>query len=152
MLNPKKKITKREIKQDGLITAYAEATSYYYDHKKSIGYAITGIVVIIVAVFIYFNNKRANNEKAATEIGKVFPVYDAGAQESRQYLLAINGQPEKGIMGLKAIVDNYGGTDSGELGRFYLANAYYHLRQYDEALKQFEKFDGSDMQIGRAHV
>ena len=93
-------------------------------------------------VFIYLNNKRTNDEKAATEIGKVLNIYDAGATDSRQYPIAINGLPERGVMGLKAIVENYGGTGSGELARFYLANAYFNLHQYDEALRHFESFSG----------
>jgi tetratricopeptide (TPR) repeat protein len=144
MLKPKKKITKKEIKQDGLITAYAQVTSFYYENKKYISYAITGLVVIVIAVFIYINNRRANNEKAASEIGKIFSLYDAAANNPAQYKAAIDGIPERGVMGLKSIVSNYGGTESGELARFYLASAYFGLRQYDEALKQFDDFSGGD--------
>jgi tetratricopeptide (TPR) repeat protein len=144
MLKPKKRVTKKEMKQDGLITAYAQVTSFYYDYKKYISYAITGIVVIVIAVFVYVNNRRANNEKAASEIGKVYAIYDAASTTPAQYKTAIEGMPERGIMGLKNIVANYGGTESGELARFYLANAYFGLRQYDEALKQFEDFSGGD--------
>ena len=144
MLKPKKKITKKEIKQDGLVTAYAQVTSFYYENKKYISYAITGLVVIVIAVFVYVNNRRANNEKASTEIGKIYSFYDAAASTPAQYKAAIDGMPERGVMGLKNIVENYGGTESGELARFYLANAYFGLRQYDEALKQFDDFGGSD--------
>ncbi|MBI4549208.1 MAG: tetratricopeptide repeat protein [Ignavibacteriae bacterium] len=140
MLKPKKKITKKEIKQDGLVTAYAEATSFYYEHKKHISYVVTALVVMIVAVVIYINNRRANNEKAAVELGKVYSIIDAAASDSRQFKIAIDGQPERGIMGLKSIVENYGGTESGELARFYLANAYFNIGLYDEALKQYEEF------------
>jgi|ERR1041385_635195 tetratricopeptide (TPR) repeat protein len=144
MLTPKKKITKKEIKQDGLISAYAQATSFYYENKKYISYAFTALLIIVVGSFIYVNNRRANNEKAAAEFAKVFPIYDAAATEARQYKVAIDGQPERGIMGLKAIVDNYGGTESGEIARFYLANAYFQLGQYDDALKNFDSFSGSN--------
>lgn len=142
MLKPKKKITKKEIKQDQLLTAYAKTTSFYYEYKKYVNYAITALVVVVIAIVVYMNNRRANNEKAATELGKVFSIYDAGASDVRQYQVAINGQPERGIMGLKTIVDNYGTTESGATARFYLANAYLHLGQYDEALRQFDDFDG----------
>ena len=45
---------------------------------------------------------------------------------------------------MKAIVDNYGSTEAGEIARFYLANSYFQLAQYDDALKQYEDFSGSD--------
>jgi len=47
-------------------------------------------------------------------------------------------------MGLKAIVDNYGNTESGEIARIYLANAYYNLGRYDESLQQYESFSSSN--------
>ena len=143
MLNPKKKITKKEIKQDGLITAYAQATTFYYENKKYLSYGITAIVVIVIFSLIYINNKRANNEKAAAEFSKVFSIYDKGATDAKQYKTAIDGEPEHGIMGLNSIVENYGSTQAGEFARFYLASAYYHLGQYDDALKNFDSFSSS---------
>ncbi|MBI1806747.1 MAG: tetratricopeptide repeat protein [Ignavibacteria bacterium] len=144
MLKPKKKISKKDIKQDTLLTSYAKATTFYYENKKYVNYVVTGLIIVIVAIFVYSNNKRANNEKAATELGKVFGIYDAAANDNRQFKVAIEGQPDRGIMGLKAIVDNYGSTASGEVARFYLANAYLNLGQCDEALKQFDNFSGGN--------
>jgi tetratricopeptide (TPR) repeat protein len=142
MLHPKKKISMKEIKQDQLVTAYVKVTSFYEANKKFISYGTTALILIIIGIVIYANNRRANDEKAATELGKVYAIYDAATGDIAQYKLAIDGQPERGIMGLKAIVDNYGGTTSGQLARFYLATAYYNLGNYDEALKHFEDYDG----------
>ena len=139
MLTPKKKISRKEIKEDELLKAYVKASSFYYANKRYVSYAVTGLVVVVVAALIFFNNRRASNEKAATELGKVFALYD-GANTPGQFQLAIDGQPDRGLMGLKTIVDNYGSTESGELARFYLANAYYNVGKYDEALRQFESF------------
>jgi len=143
MLSPKKKITKKEIKKDPLISTLDNTTAFYYEHKKNISYAITALIIIVVGIVVYTNNRRANNEKAASELGKVFSIYDLGANDSRQYKTAIDGQPDRGVMGLKAIVDNYGSTESGELARFYLATAYLNLGQYDNALKYFDSFSSS---------
>ena len=143
MLRPKKKISKKEMKQDPLIGAYEQAQVYYYENKKYVSYALTGLLVVVIGIVIFINNRRANNDKAAAELGKVFTLYDAGATSPGQYKVAIDGQPERGIMGLKSIVDNYGGSESGELARFYLANAYYQLGQYDDALKNYDSFSTS---------
>src|ERR1700741_273972 len=112
MLSPKKKISKKEIKHDPLISAYDQTTSFYYEHKKIISYALTSLIILVVGFVVYTNNRRANNEKASTELGKVFPLYDLGANDSRQYKVAIEGQPDRGIMGWKMIVDNYGSTEA----------------------------------------
>ncbi|HUL43804.1 MAG TPA: tetratricopeptide repeat protein [Bacteroidota bacterium] len=146
MLSPKKKISKKEIKQDPLISFYDQSVSFYYENKKTIGYALTALAVLVVGIIIYTNNQRTNNAKAAAELGKVFPIYDAGENDTRQYKVAVEGAADRGIMGLRAIVDNYGSTEAGELARFYLASAYYNLGQYDDALKQYESFsNGSDL-------
>jgi tetratricopeptide (TPR) repeat protein len=136
MLRPKKKITKRELKHDPVVSAYERGMAFYYENKKYISYSITAIIVLIIATVVYANNRRASNERATAELGKVFQYYDAG-----QYQQAIDGMPESGVMGLRNIVENYVGP-SAELARFYLANCYYSVGNYDEALYQFKNFDG----------
>ena len=144
MLTPKKKISKKEIKEDELLKAYARASAFYYANKRYVSYALTGLVVVVVAALIFFNNRRASNEKAATELGKVYTIYDAAANNPAQYQQAIDGQPDRGIMGLKTIVDNYGSTESGQLARFYLANSYFNVGRYDDAIQQFDGFSTSN--------
>jgi tetratricopeptide (TPR) repeat protein len=142
MLNPRKKITRKEMKQDTLLTAYAQGISLYETYRKQIGYAVAAVAIIAIAIVIYRNNRTNNDEHAATELGKIFSIYDAAATNPSQYQVAINGMPEAGIMGLKSIVENYGNSPSGDLARFYLANSYFALGQYDDALEQYKKFDG----------
>lgn len=138
MLGPQKKITKKELKHDPVVSTYEKALTFYYENKKYVSYSTTALIVLIIATVVYANNRRASNEKAALELGKVFQLYDSG-----QYRQAIDGVPEAGTMGLKSIVDNYGGP-SADLARFYLADACYHLGEYDEALKHFQEFSGGN--------
>lgn len=138
MLRPKKKITKRELKHDPVVSAYQRAIVFYDQNKKYISYTFTALILLVIAGFVYANNRRASNDKATIELGKVFQLFDVG-----QYRQAIDGVPETGIMGLKAIVENYSG-ESVELARFYLANSYYQLGNYDEALKHFKDFSSRD--------
>lgn len=135
MLRPKKKITRKELKQDALITTYAKLTGLYETHKKTLRYSITAVVIVVLVVVFYINNQKANIEKASADLGKVYQYFDNG-----QYQVAIDGVPERNIPGLKAIVENYGGSTAGELARFYLANSYYQIGKYDEALEEFEAF------------
>lgn len=138
MLKPKKKITKKDLKEDKLVSTYFKATEYFYQNKKYVSWGITGLVVLFIAGVIYFNNRSANDEKATTALGEILRYYDKG-----EYQTAINGVPEKNVVGLKDIVDEYGGTHSGDLAKFFLANCYYSLGNYDEALKYFDDFGGS---------
>ena len=109
MLKPKKKITKRELKQDPLVTSYAKVSGFYASHKKQLGTVLTVAAVAVFGIVAYTNNRSSNNEKASADLGKVFPVFDSG-----QFQASIDGIPERNIPGLKSIVDNYGGSRSGD--------------------------------------
>ncbi|HTK81606.1 MAG TPA: tetratricopeptide repeat protein [Bacteroidota bacterium] len=143
MLKPSKKIAKKEIKQDTLLTTYVQTTSWYYDNKKYVSYGLVALAAIIIGTIWFINNRNNNDEKAAIEFGKVFAIYDAAGGDMNQYKIAINGQPEKNIKGLKAIVENYSGSASAEVARLYLANAYRYTGQYDQAIKEYDNFSGS---------
>jgi TolA-binding protein len=146
MLRPKKKLSKRELKEDALVTTYVKATTFYETNKKSISIGITVLVVAVFAVVVFMKNRADSNEKALAQLGGVYQIYDAG-----QYQLAIDGVPEKNIPGLKSIVENYGNSAGGDLARFYLANAYFNAGNVDEALKHFEDCSPSDdlLQVSR---
>ena len=139
MLKPKKKISKREIKEDRLVTSYFEATTWYQANKKIVNGVLTGLVVLAIVIVAYFNNVSSNNLKATTELGKVLMYYDQG-----KYDLAINGNLQDNVRGLQSIVDDYGSTKAGKLACFYLANSYFAQGDYDKALKYFDDVNVSD--------
>jgi tetratricopeptide (TPR) repeat protein len=139
MLRPKKKISKKELKQDALITTYAQVTSFYENNKKNISIGITVFVVVVIAAVVYLKNRSENNEKAMTQLGSIHQFFDNG-----QYQIAIDGVPERNIAGLRSIVENYGDSNAGDIAKFYLASAYYQIGNYDEALKYFEDCSLSD--------
>ncbi|MEX0737315.1 MAG: tetratricopeptide repeat protein [Bacteroidota bacterium] len=132
MLKAQKKLSKREIKEDKLVTSYFEATSWYEHNKKLVSSVVTGLILVAVVAVVVVNNMRSNNEKATSELGKVLRLYDEG-----RFDLAIDGNPQQNVRGLQAIVDDYGSTNAGELATFYLASAYYAQGNYDKALEYF---------------
>ena len=137
MLRAKKKISKKVIKEDSIVTTYFKAQSWYDENKKRLSTIGSVVIVVAVALWFYSNNVRGNNERATTELARVFTYYDNG-----QYLIAVNGIPEKNIAGLQSIVDNYGSTHVGNLAEFYLASSYYNLQEYDKALEHFKGYGG----------
>lgn len=139
MLKPKKKITKREIKQDGLVTTYFEASSWYEQNKKRLNTVFLVVALGAAAGWIYINNQNVANASAITELGKIMKYYDEG-----RYEIAINGALQENIRGLQQIVDEYGNTEAGELATMYLANCYYALGNYEKALEHFREADVDD--------
>jgi tetratricopeptide (TPR) repeat protein len=132
MLKPKKKITKKKIKEDKLVSAYFEATSWYEQNKKLLGRIFTGLVIVAIAAVVIRNNMVKNNEQATTELAKIMKYYDQGNYEA-----AINGIPQENIRGLLAVVNDYGSTHAGEFAKFYLANSYFAVGNYDQALAYY---------------
>jgi tetratricopeptide (TPR) repeat protein len=139
MLRPQKKISKKELKEDALITTYVKATTWYDHNKKPLTITVLAVGVVIIAAVIFFKNRAEGNEKAMAELGGIYQVFDAG-----QYQQAIDGIPERNVRGLREIVDNYGSTPSGNLARFYLANAYFQLGRFDEAVQAFDDVSASN--------
>lgn len=145
MLKAKKRITKRELKQDTLITTLVKAENFFVQYKQYVTYGAVGLIALIIVGFIYSNNRKADQEKATIELSKISQMY-----QMDQYETSIKGIPEKNVMGLQKIVDNYGSTPSGELAKVYLANCYYATGKFDVALKYFEDFGGTQTEIKAA--
>jgi tetratricopeptide (TPR) repeat protein len=139
MLKPKKKISKRELKQDTLVTTYMKVQTFYDKYKKAISIGVTATAVVVIATVVFVKNRADNNERAVVQLAAVHQLYDNG-----QFQMAIDGVPERNVVGLKAIVDNFGSTPTGDLARFYLADAYFQLGKYQEALEQFQDCSPSD--------
>jgi tetratricopeptide (TPR) repeat protein len=139
MLKPRKKITKKELKQDKLVITYFKLVDYLKNNRRLVSGVITVLIVAVIVIVAYLNNRRSDNMKAATELASVLDYFNGGA-----YQLAINGDPTRNVTGLKSIVDNFGSTETGEQAKIYLADCYYYLGQYDNALKYFKDYSGND--------
>lgn len=139
MLKPRKRITKKELKQDKLVTAYFKTVDLLRNNRKIVSGLVTGLVIAVIAVVVYLNNVSSNNRNAATELSQVLNYFDGGA-----YQVAINGDPAHNLPGLKSIVENYGNSETGEAAKVYLGDCYYYLGDYADAMKYFKDYGGSD--------
>ncbi len=139
MLKPKKGISKKEIKEDKLVTAYFESRRWIDENRRLMSYIVAIPVVLIIVVWFVANNRSQNNQRATTDLAKVYQLYDQG-----QYKLAVDGIPQENIRGLQSIVDDYGSTPSGEMAKLYLADCYFNLKDYDKALKYYSDVDLGD--------
>lgn len=138
MLQKKKKLSKKEIKEDKLLVFYKTAVVFFEKHKNKI-LTYAGVLVVVAAVvYFYINQKSESNEKAGLELSRIMPLYDQGA-----YLEAIEGKQGTNIIGLKRIVEEYSGSENGETAKIYLANSYAFLGNYDEAFNYYEDYSGT---------
>lgn len=137
MLTKKKKLSRKEIKEDKLVTSYYKVRGYFAENNRRL-LTYGGILIAIALVVIYYiYHKNEQNEKASYSLSKVIDSYDQGA-----YLEAIEGKVGSDKVGLKKIVEEYSGTENGETAKIYLANSYNRLGKFDEALKYYESYSG----------
>ncbi|RPI06735.1 MAG: hypothetical protein EHM64_01800 [Ignavibacteriae bacterium] len=142
MLKPQKKISKREIKEDKLVTKYFEVRQWIDANTKILSYVGMGIAALIVIAFLWSKSRADSNEKATAMLAKIAPYFDEG-----RYDLAINGVPQEGTQGLQALVDEHGSTHAGEIAKLYLADSYFAQKNYDKALSTYDDISISDKMI-----
>lgn len=138
MLKQKKKLSKKEIKEDKLLNFYKSSINFFEKYKNKVFTYGGVLIVVIAAIYFYLNQKSESNEKASLELSRVMPIYSQGS-----YLEAIEGKQGTNIIGLKRIVEEYSGTENGETAKIYLANSYAFLGNYDEAFKYYKDYSGS---------
>lgn len=138
MLTKKKKLSKKEIKEDKLVTFYYKVYAYFDENRSRIFLYGGALIVLILAVFYYYRTKAEDNVTAGVELSRAIDSYDNGS-----FLEAIEGNPSKNVAGLKKVVENYGSTENGETAKIYLANSYSMLGKSDDAFKYYKDYDGS---------
>ncbi len=127
MLTPRKRITKKQLKEDKFITYSLKAREWIEENQK---YVISGVVaiVVIIAAFLFISSSQKNAAVAASaELSQGMQVY-----QSRDYKNAISV--------LTDVTNSYKNTESGKLARFYLAQSLYHTGEYAAAQEHFRKF------------
>lgn len=139
MLQPKKKISKREIKQDKLVTRAMQAESWALENKKTLTYVGVAIVAVAALLYVWNDRRSAAELEGATRLARIIPVFDRGDLQQ-----AIDGVPSEGTFGLLSIVEEYGSTEAGTLAKLYYANSLSGLGKHAEALDVYEDISSSD--------
>lgn len=125
MLRPRKRISRREIKEDALVTAYFRVQKFLQTHSKKLNVVFAGVVLIVVVGLFMARSKKKAESIAAGKLGIVEQFYYAS-----QYNRAIDE--------LKQIVDTYSGTRAAGTAAFFLANSYFATADYENAEKYYE--------------
>lgn len=137
MIGKKKKIAKKEIQEDKLVTSFYQTQQLFEEHKQKIIIGVGAIAILILAITWFVNKKAEDNLLAASQISQVVSSFEQG-----QFQKAIDGEPGTQLAGLKSIVDNYGSTEQGEIAKIYLANSYYSLGDYENAEEAYSDYSG----------
>ena len=125
--------------EEKLMATWYKVVDFFEKNKKHVYTALTILVIAIAGIVIMVNKKKANNELAAIELGKIKPVYN-----DNNFQQAINGDSLGVSKGLLFIVNEYGSTENGEMAKIMLAKCFYALRDFDNAEKYFKDYSGNN--------
>ena len=138
-LKPTRRVSKHhKLKEDRVVTASSRIIDAASGNRNVL--TIAGIaVIVLIAGFIGFRQWRQVQEgRAAEAIAEPVRAYEQGL-----YREALDGVA--GSTGLTGVISRYGSTPTGNLARFYAADAHYKLGEYDQAEELFSDYDkGSD--------
>lgn len=144
----KRKLQRRRIKQDQLVTTTLRVSNYVQDHFTQV---ISGIVILLaaVAIILFTTQTRRNTARAADrELTLAMGQYQLGDKDLAGTTFA-------------SLADRYSGHESGVLALFFLGQCDLDRLRWEESLSAFERFlDKADAnhefrvaaEIGRAYA
>ncbi len=126
-MSPKGRITKKEVKEDKLVTFTFRMTEFFQRHTNQV--LVGAGVLVAAAVLVYFFvNSRSNQAKEAQTL----------LAQANLELKAGNIQQAVSI--LDVVIRRFAGTKSGKRASFLLGNAYFYSREYQLAKTKFEEY------------
>lgn len=127
MLKARKRITKKQIKEDKLVTTYFKTIDFFNRNSRNVAIGFISILAIIALFLLMARSKQSAELKASEQLAK------ANTEIGQ-------GNLTQAIDILLNMVDNYSGTSSAETGCYVLAHTYFQKGEYEKASTYFEKF------------
>ncbi|OQX87313.1 hypothetical protein B6D60_04155 [candidate division KSB1 bacterium 4484_87] len=127
MLKPHKKITKRQIKEDPLVTYYFKTLDFIREHQQKIYIGAIAVLALLFMVIMFSKSKRSAELNASEALTKAnYELSQSRTQEAIDILLNM--------------VDNYSGTKSAAKGVYLLGKAYFEKGDYEKAQMYFKRY------------
>jgi tetratricopeptide (TPR) repeat protein len=111
----------------------------FFQENKNYILGILGALVGIVAIWYAYNSLYMGPREAAAQVA-MFPAEQHLANDSLNLALEGDGQNE----GFLEIIDNYSGTKSANLAKYYAGVAYLNMGDYENAIKYLDQFKAKD--------
>lgn len=140
-----KNFTEEELEQDPFLNSYARTQQFYQKNKTVIIGSAVAVILAIALAIGYHYYQQSQNEKAQRLMGTAEEFYLRG-----EFDQALTGSEEDLTIGFEQIIKNYGGTEAGNLARYYAAVSEYNLGNTDQALNYIEDYNIPDGILGVA--
>ncbi|TAL69530.1 MAG: hypothetical protein EPN82_06780 [Bacteroidetes bacterium] len=145
----KKKSTKTQIdSEDNRVVRFQR---FIENNRKLVVSISIGIVAVTILFFIiksWAEKKSEENVKmASVALNRILEYYNKSDFMKSLYgdsTKLIRGQK---VIGLIAIIDEYGGTAQADIAKLYAGNCYLGLQKTHEAINYFDEAAGADSKI-----
>ena len=127
MLKPKKKVTKRELKQDKFVLFTLKAKNFIEDNARILMRVAVGVLILIVLVSFYVRSKRSASVEASAMLGEAQLAYNLGDVKRTETVL-------------KTLINEYEGVTAAGQGCFFLAKLYWERDDFANAKIYFKKY------------
>ena len=121
------KITKRQMKEDPLVTAAFRATEVWEQHGTRILIALGAVVVVGLLAFFMAQARTRAEQKASGDL-------------MRASLAVSQGDYASAAPMLREIVDNAQGTDAARTATLYLGDSFLAQKRASEAVEWYQKY------------
>ncbi len=127
MLRPRKRILRKEIKEDPLVTIYVRVRKWLQKHMRELNIGITIFLIVIVVSVLMVRSKKNAELSAAANLGIAEQYYYAGDYQ-------------RAIAELGLVANTYSGTKAAGSAIFLLANSYYESQDYQLAKQNYQTY------------
>lgn len=129
-------MTQQELESDPLVQSVERVQSFYDEYQNAIIGGAIAVLLIIAGGIGYYYYSQSQERQAQQLMG---PAETAFLQAD--YQTALNGSDEEFTVGFEQIINNYGGTDAGNLARYYAAVCEYNLGNTETALNYMDSYE-----------
>jgi tetratricopeptide (TPR) repeat protein len=121
--------------------ALRKAETFWQRNGKTLTYVLLGLVIVIGGYVAYQNFVvKPKEEKATDMIGAAQQYFAVDS-----FKTALNGDGQR--KGFLYIINNYGGTKSGNLAKYYAGVSYLKTGDFNNAVKYLKDFDTDAQQV-----
>lgn len=136
-----KRPAKKIEEADEFISTFARARKGFIENWRLFAIGFVLLVLIVVVVVLWMRTLEQNEKHASFLLSQgVTKLKEADGLTGEEA-----GDTYNEALGvLRNLIEEYGSTESGELGFFYLGKCLSRLKRYGEATQQYEKFLSMD--------
>lgn len=152
---PKTKVEKTEAIEENSTTAEvfntldegASKTEEWVIKNQKYIFGIVGLAVVITLGYLGYNKfiQGPKESEAMNDMYQAQQYFDRAVNESAKdslFTLSLNGG--EGKFGMLDIINEYKGTNAGNLANYYAGMAYLNLKDYKNAITYLNDFSSND--------